>query len=92
MSAPCVAALRPGEPAGDKVAFTTFILDEMLTITGGKMKYGNKKAKPSLNCKSSSFPINASKPSGTAECPSAETAFSRSATGLPGVLARLWSE
>lgn len=30
---------RPGEAAGDKVAFTTFILDEMLTITGGKMKY-----------------------------------------------------
>jgi hypothetical protein len=29
----------PGEPAGDKVAFTTFILDEMLTITGGKLKY-----------------------------------------------------
>jgi hypothetical protein len=30
---------RPGEPAGDKVAFTTFILDEMFTITGEKLRY-----------------------------------------------------
>lgn len=30
---------RAGQHASDNVAFKTFILDEMLTITGGKMKY-----------------------------------------------------